>query len=492
MDSGCQTVGSDIPDENSGYMGGLNRNDLVLRPVAAGESGEGLPYAPINWPNPGDNWRWKAGNRKTNAGFMQDRYLYPPRRLRKTGKQHFASRLSVQEYIKKEFPNADVDAFFASFSWRIPSKDHDLAKIDGTTISSIHIKKEMAEHSGSGSKFGTVSCKAGNERCSLQQARKHSLQAIDCDICCSESGFCRDCCCILCCKTIDSGYGGYSFIRCQEKVNEYEDYICGHVAHLDCALRSYMAGVVGGSVGLDAEYYCRRCDKRTDLIPHVELLLRTCESLDSKEDIEKILNMGLCILRGSQKERAKKMLNRTNMVLAKLKKGSSLDEIWNVEDNISEFSAGNLEGANNQDPMDFTTHNENNDIQRRSQEPVYITSDHRIESSKLEDEIDKVLSDLRKSQEEEYRIAEGKLKGQKDFLLGLYQQLETERSELARPTSSTTDHGVNNLLSGVLSRVNQIKAEVLKLKTMEEVAKGFGQQYILAVFFVKHLHGNYR
>lgn len=44
--------------------------------------------------------------------------------------------------------------------------------------------------------------------------------------------------------------------------------ICGHVAHfLEFALRSYMAGTVGRSVGLDAEYYCRDVTKKkTDLM----------------------------------------------------------------------------------------------------------------------------------------------------------------------------------------------------------------------------------
>lgn len=123
-------MGSDSRGENSGSKAGLNRNGMVLTPVASGESGEGLPYAPIDWPNPGDIWRWKAGTRKSNTGFMQDRYLYLPPRLQKTtqGKQGFASKLSLQQYIKKEFPSTDFDAFFASFSWKIPSKDHDWTK----------------------------------------------------------------------------------------------------------------------------------------------------------------------------------------------------------------------------------------------------------------------------------------------------------------------------------------------------------------------------
>nr|DAD47876.1 TPA_asm: hypothetical protein HUJ06_017813 [Nelumbo nucifera] len=117
----------DIPGEDNGFTAGSKENELHLRPVKAGESGEGLPYAPVDWPNRGDNWTWKVGKRKTSSGFWIDRYLYPPRSLRKTmtlcRKYRFASRYSVEQYIRKEFPNADVNAFFASFSWKVPSED---------------------------------------------------------------------------------------------------------------------------------------------------------------------------------------------------------------------------------------------------------------------------------------------------------------------------------------------------------------------------------
>lgn len=104
--------------------GGLN-----LVPVSPEESGEGLPYAPINWPNPGDNWSWKVGRRVTNTGHFLDRYLCAPRHLprlenevllKKRGAA-FASKLSVERYIRTAFPGADINAFFASFSWKIPA-----------------------------------------------------------------------------------------------------------------------------------------------------------------------------------------------------------------------------------------------------------------------------------------------------------------------------------------------------------------------------------
>ncbi|KAL7002010.1 hypothetical protein U1Q18_003159 [Sarracenia purpurea var. burkii] len=63
-----------------------------------------------------------------------------------------------------------------------------------------------------------------------------------------------------------------------------------------------MVGTVGGSIGLDAEYYCRRCDMRTELISHVTKLLQTCKSIDSWDEIVNILNIGSRVLRGSKKE----------------------------------------------------------------------------------------------------------------------------------------------------------------------------------------------
>lgn len=164
-----------------------------------------------------------------------------------------------------------------------------------------------------------MGCKARNKMCNslVVQAENSSLTAMPCDICCKEPQFCRDCCCILCSKTVNLKYGGYSYIKCDAMVGE--DYICGHIAHLNCALRCYMAGTVGGSIGLDAEYCCRRCDAKTDLVPHVTRLVKICESVDSSVDVEEILNLGVCILRGSEKTTAKEWLSRIELAIRKVK-----------------------------------------------------------------------------------------------------------------------------------------------------------------------------
>ncbi|XP_059294095.1 uncharacterized protein LOC132047176 isoform X2 [Lycium ferocissimum] len=102
------------PKETDGFQ---------LRPVALLESGEGLPYAPVDWPNPGDIWTWKVGRRVKASGNFQDRYLIAPTRLQENPrkKMWFLSKLSLQTYIKTNFPEADINAFFSSFVWEVPA-----------------------------------------------------------------------------------------------------------------------------------------------------------------------------------------------------------------------------------------------------------------------------------------------------------------------------------------------------------------------------------
>lgn len=117
----------DVPDESNESAPGTEENGSLMRPVLPEESGVGLPYAPVNWPNPGDVWGWRVGRRVATTGHYLDRYLYLPKRLHHvrcsmSRKHAFASKLSVERFIRAEFPGADVNAFFASFSWKIPAK----------------------------------------------------------------------------------------------------------------------------------------------------------------------------------------------------------------------------------------------------------------------------------------------------------------------------------------------------------------------------------
>lgn len=456
MSSYADPVEIDSSAECNGDTPSTNKNELHLYPVSASDSGEGLPYAPADWPNPGDKWRWKVGRRIASAGYFLDRYLYLPKRLR-GNRSAFASRLSVEQYVRSEFPSTDINEFFASFSWKIPSK---LLKGDWfAEIASSGMKSD--------SPIGTISCKAGNSMCaSLVEAGNPSPEAMICDICCSEPGFCRDCCCILCCRTISSAYGGYSYIRCEEKGGD--GFICGHIAHIDCALRAYMAGTVGGSIGLDAEYFCRRCDSRTELVSHVMKLLNICGSIDSRDDIEKILNVGFCILRGSRKSNAKQLLCHIKSAMAKLHKGACIRDVFKEE----EFMDANG-GTPNRDGVTSVSTYHGETTLRETHSPPKIASnfDYRVESLKLEDEIDQVLQALRKSQNFEYSLAEERLVVQKNYIMNLYEQLDKERSDLSSHTSVAE---TNTLVDAVRQRVDQIKREVLKLDEMKQVQNVFG------------------
>lgn len=161
--------------------------------------------------------------------------------------------------------------------------------------------------------------------------------------------------------------------------------------------------------------------------------------------------------------------------LHQLRNGIYLDEIWNMEGNISKVSplAKDMEVTDGSYPSYVDAPHQLN--MQISQEPVYITSDHRIESLKLGNEVDRVLQELKKSQEVEYKVAKAKLYAKKDFILSLYQQLDAERSELAKRSSSSKNSDIDALLKNILNRVNQIKQEVVKLKDMEQIAKGFGK-----------------
>ena len=59
-----------------------------------------------------------------------NRYLTPPSRFRvATGKKtSFASRLQVEEFIKREHPNTDPSTFFSMFIWKIPAKGERIQK----------------------------------------------------------------------------------------------------------------------------------------------------------------------------------------------------------------------------------------------------------------------------------------------------------------------------------------------------------------------------
>ncbi|XP_024958857.1 uncharacterized protein LOC112499815 [Cynara cardunculus var. scolymus] len=451
----------DPPHESDGSTNESKESEIHLLP--GNHSGYGLPYAPEDFPEPGDKWGWKVGKRVGVSGHYLDRYLYLPVRLHEkfklggfasiTSSRGFASKTSVERFVMEAFPATDIKAFFASFTWKIPAE-----KNKGN-------KEIVSRHANCNLNLDAAGCKAGNIMCSslVEASDPSHLEIMDCDICCIEPLFCRDCCCILCSVRIDSADGdNKSFIRCEARVKD--GFICGHICHIECALRSYMAGTVGGIIGLDAEYYCRRCDARTDLIPHVKILLQSCESIHSGENIHKILNLCVIILRGSTKPSAKALLHHVQSAVGKLKEGNSQEDIWKRED-TSAGTTGELSQC------ETDTLEDSNFKERKTGSPQIANFDYRIESLELEERIEKTLAALKKSQEGEYRIAEDVLIAQKNHLLLLYEELDKEKGELAKCSPSADP----SMVHAVLKRMTQIKNEADKITKMQAVGKGFGK-----------------
>ncbi|VYS62716.1 unnamed protein product [Arabidopsis thaliana] len=98
-------------------------------------SGQGLPFAPVDFPSPGDVWSWRVGRRVNNAGFHKDRLLILPERLKgKNVPKSFASKNTLSRYLETSFPDMDANAFFASFTWNIPALFQPAERVDAASL----------------------------------------------------------------------------------------------------------------------------------------------------------------------------------------------------------------------------------------------------------------------------------------------------------------------------------------------------------------------
>ncbi|PIN03847.1 hypothetical protein CDL12_23626 [Handroanthus impetiginosus] len=114
----------DVSETTNHCANGTGSDNSSLRPVPPCASGEGFPYAPVDWPNPGDIWKWKVGNKINPYGCYTHRFLLVPKRLQKspTRKIWLGSKPSIKRFLQSEFPDTDIDAFLASFTWEIPGE----------------------------------------------------------------------------------------------------------------------------------------------------------------------------------------------------------------------------------------------------------------------------------------------------------------------------------------------------------------------------------
>ncbi|CAG7882965.1 unnamed protein product [Brassica rapa] len=120
-------------DKSSFTHGETDLNQLPAIPPAS--TGQGLPYAPVDWPSFGDVWTWRVGKRVTATGYHHDRFLILPQRLQqKNVPKSFASKQTLLRYFQSNFPGMDADAFFASFSWKVPALFQPANKVDAASL----------------------------------------------------------------------------------------------------------------------------------------------------------------------------------------------------------------------------------------------------------------------------------------------------------------------------------------------------------------------
>ncbi|KAG5397925.1 hypothetical protein IGI04_019739 [Brassica rapa subsp. trilocularis] len=159
-------------DHNSSFTHGeTDLNQLPAIPQFS--TGQGLPYAPVDWPSPGDVWTWRVGRRVTATGFHQDRFLILPQRLQqKNVPKSFASKPTLARYIQTSFPGMDADAFFASFSWKIPALFQPANKVDAESLFEETPKEVQTEAA-----LNDENAKEGNSRYS--QRKRNPMPTYD-------------------------------------------------------------------------------------------------------------------------------------------------------------------------------------------------------------------------------------------------------------------------------------------------------------------------
>ncbi|KAK6117172.1 hypothetical protein DH2020_049051 [Rehmannia glutinosa] len=143
----------DVSDYINGSTNEMEKDGSLLKSVPPRASGEGLPYAPADWPNPGDVWTWKVGNKANSSGYYTHRFLIVPKRLQKSPSRKIwlGSKTSVIHYLQSEFPEADVDAFFASFTWEIPTEIRPVRK-GATPLNEAELGSQISRRTRSSAK----------------------------------------------------------------------------------------------------------------------------------------------------------------------------------------------------------------------------------------------------------------------------------------------------------------------------------------------------
>ncbi|CAA7040057.1 unnamed protein product [Microthlaspi erraticum] len=152
-----------------------NDNKTQLPSIPLFSKGQGLPYAPIDYPSAGDVWTWRVGRRVTATGAHKDRFLILPDRLRtKNAAKSFASKTTLSRYLETNFPDVDVNAFFASFTWNIPALIQLAEKVDAASLFEETSKDENNNAVDDGeNKEGSSSRYSQRKRKPMQQTQTY-------------------------------------------------------------------------------------------------------------------------------------------------------------------------------------------------------------------------------------------------------------------------------------------------------------------------------
>lgn len=156
-------------------------------------------------------------------------------------------------------------------------------------------------------------CKLGNGKCGYLINKPTKTK--QCGICCAEFAFCGGCSCILCAKATDQSLENFRSLKCEGKLDNGQ--FCGHNAHLDCALLCHTVGVERKN-GLDIEYYCRRCDTKTDLVQHMIGWICQCRCLKESKETDKNIRLMLQFIQGTQRIGGKQVQNCLESALVKV------------------------------------------------------------------------------------------------------------------------------------------------------------------------------
>ncbi|CAN8275177.1 unnamed protein product [Cochlearia groenlandica] len=154
--------------KENGKKGSLTHGETDLNKLPAippSSNGKGLPFAPVDFPSRGDVWTWRVGKRvNSGTGFHKDRFLILPERLKeKNATKSFASRSTLTRYLETNFPDMDVNAFFASFSWNIPALFQPANKVDAASLF-----EETSHQADNGEEGATTSRYSQRKRKSVQ------------------------------------------------------------------------------------------------------------------------------------------------------------------------------------------------------------------------------------------------------------------------------------------------------------------------------------